>query len=351
MASISKIPSLNGIRALSVILVVISHCGYGHIVPGGFGVTVFFFLSGFLITTLFIHEYKQTAQINILHFYARRAIRLYPAMFIALLLAYSLAYFKKIGGEATLVGAAAQIFYFANYFNIFFEGTKYTPDGTEIFWSLSVEEHFYFLYPLIFSFFILKTDQKKLLKFLMALTVIFLFWRYYLIFNTNIVEDRIFYASDTRIDSIIFGCILALFKNPINIEQQRRLSLYDFFLIISSILLLLITFLYRDEIFRLTLRYTLQGIALLPLFYYSIAFSKHRLFSFLNFQILEKIGIYSYSIYLVHFVLLHFIQMNVPILDQKYILVPTVLITSIFFGFMVYHLIEKPLKKYRIKYR
>lgn len=60
-----KIPSLDGIRAVAVILVIISHSGFGHIVPGGLGVTIFFFLSGFLITTLLESELANTGTINI----------------------------------------------------------------------------------------------------------------------------------------------------------------------------------------------------------------------------------------------------------------------------------------------
>ena len=124
MSAVGKIPSLNGIRALSVLVVVVSHCGFGHIVPGGFGVTVFFLLSGYLITTLFVEEYKTTSTVKIPHFYARRAIRLYPAMLITIMAAYLLSYFEVIGGKATVIGAVAQLFYFANYFNIFFKKYK-----------------------------------------------------------------------------------------------------------------------------------------------------------------------------------------------------------------------------------
>jgi len=351
MAIIEKIPALNGIRAIAVLLVVISHSGFGHIIPGGFGVTVFFFLSGFLITTLLLNEFRETQKISILHFFIRRILRLYPAFLVAISLVYSLAYFEIIGGKATLVGAFAQFFYFANYFNIFFDGAQYTPAGTSVYWSLAVEEHFYLIYPLIFSLCLMKMDAKKLLVFLFSLILAVFFWRIYLqqVFEVN--DGRILYATDTRIDSIIFGCLLALLKNPIDEIGKREFTLQDLFLIVFTLGGIVATFLVRDEVFRLTLRYSAQGLLLSVLFYYAIAFYKHRLFSFLNSRILNIIGIYSYSIYLFHFTVIEIVQVNYPQVSQKYSLLPIVLMVSIFMSALVFKFIESPLKKYRKKYR
>ncbi|MBN9246488.1 MAG: acyltransferase, partial [Hyphomicrobium sp.] len=76
-----SIPSLDGIRAISVLIVVLSHSGF-EIVPGGLGVTIFFFLSGYLITTLMLAESESTGEIDILKFYARRVFRLMPPLLI-----------------------------------------------------------------------------------------------------------------------------------------------------------------------------------------------------------------------------------------------------------------------------
>lgn len=351
MSYIGKIPSLNGIRALSVLLVVVSHCGFGHIVPGGFGVTVFFLLSGYLITTLFINEYENTQKIKIPHFYARRVIRLYPAMLITIAVAYTLSYFEILGGKATITGAVAQIFYFANYFNIFFDGFNKVPAGTSILWSLSVEEHFYFLYPLIFSVFIFNIGKLRLAYFLIGIMIVMLCWRYYLFDVQKVFEGRILFASDTRIDSIIVGCILALLKNPVKDINTRHLSKIDFLLIMLSVLCLLLTFLYRDESFRAIYRFTVQGIALCVLFYYAIAFSKHPLFSFLNIRIMDRIGVYSYTIYLVHFIIIELIMANIPGINNNYVLLLIVLGMSVFIGFLMYNFVEKPLQIYRKKCR
>lgn len=351
MSAVGKIPSLNGIRALSVLVVVVSHCGFGHIVPGGFGVTVFFLLSGYLITTLFVEEYKTTSTVKIPHFYARRAIRLYPAMLITIMAAYLLSYFEAIGGKATVIGALAQLFYFANYFNIFFDGFSRIPAGTSILWSLSVEEHFYFLYPLIFSVFIFKFDKTRLVYFLLFLMVVILVWRFFLFAIQNVPESRIIFASDTRIDSIIVGCILALCKNPIKQMNIRSLSITDYILILIAITCLLFTFLYRDENFRAIFRFTLQGGALCVLFYYAIAFSKHPIFAILNTHVMDRVGVYSYTIYLVHFILIELVSSNFPEVNNNFVLLFIVLGLSILIGYLMYTYIEKPLQIYRKKCR
>ena len=72
---VGDIPSLNGIRALAVTIVLISHSGFGYIIPGGFGVTVFFFLSGYLITALLVKEFSRKNNIDIKKFYIRRLLR------------------------------------------------------------------------------------------------------------------------------------------------------------------------------------------------------------------------------------------------------------------------------------
>jgi len=74
------IPSLDGLRAVSISIVLVSHAGYGNVVPGGLGVTIFFFLSGYLITTLLLDERKRSGRIDIGKFYIRRAFRLFPPL-------------------------------------------------------------------------------------------------------------------------------------------------------------------------------------------------------------------------------------------------------------------------------
>ena len=83
------IPSLDGIRAISFMLVFLAHAGFPYI-PGGFGVTVFFFLSGYLITTLLRREAEETGTLSFKLFYLRRVLRILPPFYAVLLLAFVL---------------------------------------------------------------------------------------------------------------------------------------------------------------------------------------------------------------------------------------------------------------------
>src|SRR5438270_10676355 len=79
-----QIPSLDGLRAVSFMIVFLSHAGLGRFVSGGFGVTVFFFLSGYLITTLMRMEADKTGHVSLKLFYLRRAVRILPPFYIVL---------------------------------------------------------------------------------------------------------------------------------------------------------------------------------------------------------------------------------------------------------------------------
>ena len=78
------IPSLDGLRAVSIAIVFAGHAGAGDIIPGGFGVTVFFVVSGYLITTLMRMEYERTDRVSIRNFYTRRAFRILPLFYVVL---------------------------------------------------------------------------------------------------------------------------------------------------------------------------------------------------------------------------------------------------------------------------
>src|SRR5207244_9669139 len=81
------IPSLDGIRAISFFTVFLAHAGLAGIVPGYFGLSIFFFLSGFLITTLLRMEYDQTGKVSLKQFYLRRVLRIFPPFYLVLLVA------------------------------------------------------------------------------------------------------------------------------------------------------------------------------------------------------------------------------------------------------------------------
>ena len=148
------IPSLDGIRALAVGLVFAAHAGAGNISPGPLGVTIFFFLSGYLITTLLRMEFEKTGSISLRNFYLRRAFRILPPLYLVLAAAYGLTLLGLLGAQKLRLGAClSQVFFFRDYqiLSSGWDGSQTgRPLGTGSLWSLAVEEHFYILFPLCY---------------------------------------------------------------------------------------------------------------------------------------------------------------------------------------------------------
>jgi peptidoglycan/LPS O-acetylase OafA/YrhL len=349
------IPSLNGIRAISVLLVVLAHSGFGTFIPGGLGVTIFFFLSGYLITTLMLAESERFGDIAILNFYARRIFRLGPPLLITLAIAYSLNYSGLVPGQITLEGLTAQLFYFANYFSIFFDpGGDKVPAGTAILWSLAVEEHFYVFFPLIMTFFMRSAWQPRTIGIvLISMCLVILLWRLQLIQSADFSAIRTYISSDTRIDSIIYGCLMAVLINPLQAApRSKTMSPLQWTLFLIGIGLLLFSLIYRSPAFRETFRYSLQGIALIPIFYFAILFHDNAIFRHLNSVWAIRIGTYSYVVYLSHQVILFLILKNAPLVaNNSFVVFSVVLIISIAYAALIDSYVDPYFRQLRHRYK
>jgi peptidoglycan/LPS O-acetylase OafA/YrhL len=308
------IPSLDGIRAISFLLVFVAHAGLGNLVPGGFGVTVFFFLSGYLITTLLRLEYLGTRRISLRDFYLRRALRILPSFYAVLLFALLLSLIRVLPGELQALPVVAQLAHFTNYWNVF-HGIGGQPAGTGVYWSLAVEEHFYLAFP--FLFILLQRLYPGRVRtqgsLLLALCAGVLLWRLFLVLHLHSQADRTYLASDTRIDSILFGCALALMANPmLEAPSQTARRLWRNVLLPLGLAVLLFSFTYRAPWFRETLRYTVQGLALAPLFVVAMLEPRLGPFRALNLPAVRHIGVLSYSLYLVHHVVIYAVEEQLP---------------------------------------
>jgi peptidoglycan/LPS O-acetylase OafA/YrhL len=343
------IPSLDGIRALSFLLVFWGHDGFKAF-PGLFGVGVFFFLSGYLITTLMRMELANSGKISIGDFYLRRAFRILPPFYIVLLLIILVVKAGWLPGHYSIADLGASMFYLTNYWN-FYVHTIDMP-GFNIFWSLSVEEHFY----LVFPFVMLLMIRFKLARRAQALTLLgicagVLLWRFILVYHFNSLSMvfptytdpiRTMFGTDTRIDSILFGCVLALWRNPVLDDDSKQ----SWSLTVAGVVVLLGTFLYRSPEFRETIRYTLQGIALIPLFISAIKRPDHWAFRWLNTPPLRFVGVLSYTLYLVHYPCL---KLANGWSSNRVIVGITALSMSMALAYFMHILVEKPLARFRRK--
>ncbi len=297
------IPSLDGIRACAVMLVFAAHAGLRGLVPGEFGVTVFFFLSGYLITTLLRIEHEQTGRISFSAFYLRRVLRIFPPFYLALAAATLLAAAGALpqGPQLRPDALLAQALYLTNYYVVQNGWWVGHAPGTWIFWSLAVEEHFYLGFPLLYVLLLRLTPSRRRQALLLAgICALVLAWRLVLVLALGAPRDRTYVATDTRIDSILFGCLLAVAANPLlqatRVTARRWLWLW----VPAATAGLLVSFAVRNPQFQQTTAYTLQGICLFPLFIAAIRYHDRGTFRLLNLRWVKFVGVLSYSIYLVH---------------------------------------------------
>ncbi|MBP2375915.1 acyltransferase family protein [Paeniglutamicibacter psychrophenolicus] len=200
-------PQLDGLRAIAVMSVMVFHAR-PELLPGGFiGVDIFFVLSGFLITRIIMKELKVNKKFSFKRFYMRRALRLFPALFLAcvvLLVVYSL-----IPGlpqhDETLFGIFAAVTYSSSWFTAFSIADLGAMLPT---WSLSVEEHFYFVWPLVL---VLLFRFSKFFKASVVLLIL-IATTYplvaFVVFDWSV--ERLHYAPDTRSAQLLIGCGAAI---------------------------------------------------------------------------------------------------------------------------------------------
>ena len=304
-ANFEYIPALDGMRAVAILAVVLAHFGLDLVVPGGFGVTLFFFISGFLITRLLIAEYKKNDRIAVGAFYVRRFLRLGPALLTTTGLV-TVAYLL-LGESIGKWEVIAALLYFMNYYYVWI-GHITLPLG--VLWSLAVEEHYYAVYPLLFAF-----AWKNSLRFtlwLLSISIAVLFWRIIIAVEWHDTIWQNYYRTDTRIDSILYGAILACLLENGRFDGLLR-NLGGAIAVTIAMLVVILTFIYRNETFRETARYSLQGMALVPIFYailFDRRFAPAR--AILELPPMIWIGRLSYSLYLWHEVVLSIVPKLLP---------------------------------------
>ena len=350
------IPSLDGIRAIAFLIVFLSHLGINGI-PGGFGVTVFFFLSGYLITTLLRREYERSNGIDFKKFYMRRVLRIWPPFYIVLVLAIGVAWLSGFYANATSEhyhAILSQVLHYSNYFNLQFSDRSMAY-GTAVYWSLAVEEHFYLLFPLLYVLLRrIGVGSSKQAFVFWGICAAVLLWRFLLVFKMGIddgrIYDRIFFATDTRVDSILFGCALAVTGNPA-LKQDRQMSEFNLKYIYLPLgcLLLLCSVLIRASEFRDTIRYTIQGIALYPFFIAAIRFPDWLIFQPLNWGWVRFMGVLSYSLYLIHFTVIKVLHLYLPDIGLVQTAVLSMLISTVL-AYAVYRLAEVPAAKIKRRF-
>lgn len=339
------IPGLDGLRAISVLIVLVAHMGLDHIVPGGFGVTVFFFISGFLITRLLIAEQEAKTRINLPMFYMRRFARLYPALLFMVF--GTMAYSGVMGyGLPTTTEALAAVFYGTNIYQTWAASVNYSPlmSWTPL-WSLAVEEHFYMLFPLL----VLAAGLmwKRLHMAVMAIIVIVPIWRAFVYFNLNVpVSDYNYMMTDARMDSIAWGCLLTIVLHRKGAEALR--AAIGVLPVVVAAIALLASFVIRDDSFRYIIRFSLQGAAIgvLILNLYYLATLRWA-FKILEIAPLVWIGKTSYALYLWHYPIYDYVH---KVMESGALSIALTLLITLIMTAISFYLIEGPFMKLRKRF-
>src|SRR6266540_1185461 len=296
-----QIPSLDGISAISFLTVFLSHARLSRLVPGYVGLSVFFFLSGYLITTLLRLEFDKTGNISLKQFYLRRTLRIFPPLYLVLAVACALPLLGFVRGSVLPGTVAIQAAHLTNYYIIYKGWWEGIAPGTWVYWSLAVEEHFYLLFPLLYLALkrYVPTGRQQALV-LLGLCAVVLAWRCGLVFGFHAARDRTYLATDTRVDAILTGCILAVWRNPMLDGDSIDDRWLKWVWVPLGALAFLVSIVVRVPEFEQTFRYTLQSFGLFLLFIAAIRWHDRGVVRVLNWPLVRRLGVLSYSLYLMH---------------------------------------------------
>lgn len=216
-----RMPGLDGLRALAVTGVIALHSGFRWLPGGGIGVFVFFTLSGFLITHLLLTECEQTGRISIRRFYARRALRLLPALYILILatVLWGLGH-PSILSDRTLEAVPSVVLYFSNWIRALVDRDAVGRLGHT--WSLSVEEQFYILWPLVIvSCMASQRSAKRVMQIAIAGSILSATLR--IVFWTGVTGAVRTEGTDQIADQILVGCALAAWLHTVDSTRLDRM--------------------------------------------------------------------------------------------------------------------------------
>ena len=348
------ITGLDGIRAIAVIMVLAYHLKLALFKSGFLGVTVFFVLSGYLITGILISEVEEEGTIDLKNFWLRRIRRLVPAvMSMAVVIIFVSAVVNRVIFTKGCKDFLASVLGFNNWWQIFnkvsyFEAAGVPSPFTHC-WSLAIETQFYLIYPLILlGIYKLAKSRgegraKRGLWFagvtlLLALISVILM---IVLFDPQQDASRVYYGTDTRAFSLLFGALLAILWDYRMVPRRLSASVNMVLDSVSFAVLLVMTiaingssnFWYRGGQF--------VGTILTVLVIYTVLGRKTWLSRFLSNPVLKWIGDRSYSIYLWHYPIILLISKGIK---ASWWITLIEIVLSVVLAELSYRFIETPIR-------
>jgi peptidoglycan/LPS O-acetylase OafA/YrhL len=245
--TLGRVPELDGVRGLAILFVLGNHAPLGRLsslLPGGFaGVDIFFVLSGFLITTLLVQEFDATGSINLWNFYVRRALRLAPALIgmLMVLCLFSFVVYDRAQAQGNCRDALIALFYSSNWVRVFSKNQLGLLAHT---WSLSTEEQFYLLWPLILLA-LLRFTPRRHYVVLVAAAIALLSWLVNIHLAMRLPSTprlilHLCFGLDSRAETLMLGCILGVVLSSGLINEHTKTTIQKWLKVVAPLSLLVL---------------------------------------------------------------------------------------------------------------
>ena len=322
---------LDGLRGIAVLAVLVFHASIGWSVNGYVGVDIFFCLSGFLITWLLLEEHSHSGRVDLRAFYVRRVLRLYPALVAAILGVLALGVAVGDPGRVAPGGVAA-LFYLANWWLY----TGHHALLLEHTWTLSLEEHFYFVWPLLLTLIVARSRRWRTVG---ALGIVTLLVALLVPWSESIDAVR---GSYLRGMPIVWGCLLALALHARRPGRPARLLASVAALPAIVVLLVVLAVPHRlPEVWLTGLR-SIPGVLSVVVVSGVILAPRSWTARCLSWSPLTWMGRRSYGLYLYHFVILSVFLHQVPYPASETVRGLAGMAVSILVAAASYRWLEKP---------
>ena len=342
----AHLPQLDGLRTVAVALVLAYHVARTQdlpFLPGGFvGVDLFFVLSGFLITSLLLREHRSTGRLDLRRFYVRRLWRLYPALIlVSAVVAVVFAFFPGVFGleAASPVESLVALAYGMSWWSgLELPGGPYLLGLT---WSLSVEEHFYLLWPLVLVALLRRGGGVRAVAAVAVLANAYTA----VLWHLGADPDRLYYMADARFAQMLTGCALAaaLFARP---DLGRLRPAVSGRAAAASALALAVVALAgsRYEAWYWSGGMQLVGVGAAVVIGHLAVHRDSRMSTLLRWGPLPTLGVWSYGIYLWHLPLIRLAQ---PVFGETLLVALAGGLAAVPVAAASYRFVEQPLQRRR----
>ena len=357
------LPSIDSLRALAVLAVIIYHVDVNYL-PGGFlGVDLFFVLSGYLISSLIIKEYKKTGSINLYNFYIRRARRLLPAVYFMITVGIVvMVMFNGVLLKKSHLDAIFGYIYSSNWWYIFHKLDYFDSFGSQSpfkhLWSLAIEEQFYMIFPLLFLLINRKKKDKdgfhklnrNFLYVILGVILVSLI-AHIILFDINNIS-RIYFGTDTRAFSLLVGVVGAILYpiDKLNTKITPQENILYSVVSLLSIATLITIMIYTSEYNTWLYRGGFLLVAILGIIIIISSGKQHTVMAkLLSFKPVVFIGKISYSLYLWHFPILVLTTPVSEIGNPNIFYVILRVILTFIVAIISYVFVETPIRKLGFK--